>query len=132
MCEIESLSAIQLAPAISVLQDLLSSPSPIQRFAAVKTLSQVVQRFPLIVTPCSVELERLITDNNRSIGTLAISTLLKTGAEANVDRLMKSISGFMSEISDEFRIVVRVCTCVCVCLCVCVWVRTPLAEKHTH
>jgi len=105
MCALEALSAIQLAPAISVLQDLLSSPSPTQRFAAVKTLSHVVHRYPLIVTPCSVELERLITDSNRSIGTLAISTLLKTGAEANVDRLMKSISGFMSEISDEFRIV---------------------------
>jgi len=32
--------------------------------------------------------------------------LLKTGNEASVDRLMKQIEGFMSEISDEFKVVV--------------------------
>jgi len=48
----------------------------------------------------------LITDVNRSIATLAITTLLKTGSESSVDRLMKQISTFMSEISDEFKIVV--------------------------
>lgn len=105
MVAMTSLSPIQLAPAVSVLQELLGSPSPTHRFAAVKTLSEVVQRFPLLVTPCSVDLERLITDSNRSIGTLAITTLLKTGAESNVDRLIKSIGGFMNEISDEFRVV---------------------------
>ena len=52
-----------------------------------------------------VDLEHLITDPNRNIATLAITTLLKTGVESNVDRLMKSIGGFMSDISDEFKIV---------------------------
>lgn len=51
-------------------------------------------------------MEGLITDQNRSIATLAITTLLKTGNESSVDRLMKQISTFMSEISDEFKIVV--------------------------
>lgn len=51
-------------------------------------------------------MENLITDQNRSIATLAITTLLKTGNESSVDRLMKQISTFMSEISDEFKIVV--------------------------
>lgn len=105
ICRIKALTAVQVAPAVSVLQDFLSSPIPTQRFAAVRTLSQLVVRFPLVVTVCSVDLERLLTDPNRNIATLAITTLLKTGAEANVDRLMNSISGFMSEISDEFRIV---------------------------
>jgi coatomer protein complex subunit gamma len=98
-------TAAQVSPAISVLQEFLSSPTPTQKFAAVRVLSEVVVRFPLEVTRCSNDLEHLITDNNRSIATLAITTLLKTGVEANVDRLMKSISGFMSEISDEFKIV---------------------------
>ncbi len=53
-----------------------------------------------------MDLENLINDSNRSIATLAITTLLKTGAEASVDRLMKQISSFVSEISDEFKIVV--------------------------
>lgn len=43
---------------------------------------------------------------NRSIATLAITTLLKTGSEGSVDRLMKQISSFMNEIADEFKIVV--------------------------
>ena len=63
-------------------------------------------KHPAAVTACNLDLENLITDVNRSIATLAITTLLKTGSETSVDRLMKQISTFMSEISDEFKIVV--------------------------
>ena len=48
-------------------------------------------------------METMIQDSNRSIATLAITTLLKTGGESSVDRLMKQISSFMSEIGDEFK-----------------------------
>ena len=81
-------------------------------------------------------METLISDSNRSVATLAITTLLKTGenllalhkttfgrkmlvlirflahahpsqgAESNVDRLMKQISSFMGDIADDFKIVV--------------------------
>ncbi|ELU36251.1 coatomer gamma subunit (Gamma-coat protein) [Rhizoctonia solani AG-1 IA] len=51
-------------------------------------------------------MENLITDSNRSVATYAITTLLKTGNEASVDRLMKQITGFMAEISDEFKVIV--------------------------
>lgn len=95
-----------LAPAVSVLQLFLSSPKPTLRFAAVRTLNKVAMRVPAAVTACNLDLENLITDVNRSIATLAITTLLKTGNESSVDRLMKQISSFMSEISDEFKIVV--------------------------
>lgn len=61
---------------------------------------------PAVVTACNMDLENLITDSNRSIATLAITTLLKTGAESSVERLMKQIATFVSEISDEFKIVV--------------------------
>ena len=61
---------------------------------------------PAAVTACNLDLENLITDSNRSIATLAITTLLKTGAESSVDRLMKQIATFVSEISDEFKVVV--------------------------
>lgn len=61
---------------------------------------------PAIVIACNLDLENLITDANRSIATLAITTLLKTGAESSVERLMKQIASFVSEISDEFKIVV--------------------------
>uniref|UniRef100_A0A646QGL4 Coatomer subunit gamma n=1 Tax=Hemiscolopendra marginata TaxID=943146 RepID=A0A646QGL4_9MYRI len=96
----------ELAPAVSVLQLFCSSPKPPLRFAAVRTLNKVAMTHPAAVTACNLDLENLITDVNRSIATLAITTLLKTGNESSVDRLMKQIASFMSEISDEFKIVV--------------------------
>lgn len=69
-------------------------------------MNKVAQHHPTAVITCNLDLENLISDNNRSIGTYAITTLLKTGTEAGVDRLMKQIGTFMGEISDEFKIVV--------------------------
>ncbi len=37
---------------------------------------------PMAVTNCNIDMESLIGDANRSIATLAITTLLKTGALA--------------------------------------------------
>jgi len=78
----------------------------VQSTANLSLFTQVAINHPQAVTGCNVDLENLINDSNRSIATLAITTLLKTGAEASVDRLMKQISSFVSEISDEFKIVV--------------------------
>ena len=41
--------------------------------------SQIAMIHPDAVTSCNVDLESLISDNNRSIATLAITTLLKVG-----------------------------------------------------
>ncbi|KAI9906995.1 hypothetical protein PsorP6_004038 [Peronosclerospora sorghi] len=95
-----------LIQAIVVLQMFLGSSKATVRFAAVRTLSQVALTQPMLVTRCNDDMEALITDSNRSIATLAITTLLKTGAESSVDRLMKQISSFMGDIADEFKIVV--------------------------
>ncbi|XP_029457150.1 coatomer subunit gamma-1 [Rhinatrema bivittatum] len=101
-----SCTAKELAPAVSVLQLFCSSPKAALRYAAVRTLNKVAMKHPSAVTACNLDLENLVTDSNRSIATLAITTLLKTGSESSIDRLMKQISTFMSEISDEFKIVV--------------------------
>lgn len=100
------IDARDLSPAINVLQVFLTCTTPTLRFAAVRTLSQVAMTQPMIVAKCNEDMETLISDQNRSIATLAITTLLKTGAESSVDRLMKQISSFMNEIADEFKIVV--------------------------
>uniref|UniRef100_A0A8C7BNU7 COPI coat complex subunit gamma 1 n=1 Tax=Neovison vison TaxID=452646 RepID=A0A8C7BNU7_NEOVI len=97
-------SAKELAPAVSVLQLFCSSPKAALRYAAVRTLNKVAMKHPSAVTACNLDLENLVTDSNRSIATLAITTLLKTGSESSIDRLMKQISSFMSEISDEFKV----------------------------
>ncbi|CAB4008575.1 coatomer subunit gamma-2-like [Paramuricea clavata] len=106
LVNLKNVESRDLCPAIAVLQLFLSSPRPTLRFAAVRTLNKVAMSQPASVASCNLDLENLITDVNRSIATLAITTLLKTGSESSIDRLMKQISSFMSEISDEFKIVV--------------------------
>ncbi|ERL89814.1 hypothetical protein D910_07175 [Dendroctonus ponderosae] len=103
---LERTTSRELAQAVSVLQLFCGAPKATLRFAAVRTLNQVAIAHPAAVTACNLDLENLITDSNRSIATLAITTLLKTGAESSVDRLMKQIATFVSEISDEFKVVV--------------------------
>ncbi|XP_073525883.1 uncharacterized protein [Phyllobates terribilis] len=104
--ELNGVTARELTPAITVLQLFLSSSKPVLRFAAVRTLNKVAMSHPMAVTNCNIDMESLISDQNRSIATLAITTLLKTGNESSVDRLMKQITNFMSDIADEFKIVV--------------------------
>ncbi|KAJ1893002.1 coatomer subunit gamma [Kickxella alabastrina] len=107
MCQLKEVTAKQLTPAVNVLQQALSaSQKPTLRFAAIRTLNALARTHPEAVQPCNVDMEGLITDSNRSVATFAITTLLKTGNEASVDRLMKQMQGFMAEISDEFKIIV--------------------------
>ena len=42
---------------------------------------QVAMKHPAAVTACNLDLENLITDTNRSIATLAITTLLKVSTQ---------------------------------------------------
>ncbi|KAI3969838.1 hypothetical protein MKX01_038306 [Papaver californicum] len=104
--ELNGVTNREMTPAITVLQLFLSSSKPVLRFAAVRTLNKVAMTHPMAVTNCNIDMESLISDQNRSIATLAITTLLKTGNESSVDRLMKQITNFMSDIADEFKIVV--------------------------
>ncbi|CDK27298.1 unnamed protein product [Kuraishia capsulata CBS 1993] len=100
------LTGEQHLQAINTLQVLLSVPRTVTRFAAVRILNRTAMKNPEKIVVCNVELESLINDSNRSISTYAITTLLKTGNSDNVDRLIKTISGFMDDISDEFKIIV--------------------------
>ena len=106
ICNLPGVVARDLSPAITVLHMFLSSPKPTLRYAAVRTLSKVAMTQPMVVSKCNDDLEALVADSNRSIGTLAITTLLKSGNEAGVERLMKQIASFMGDIGDEFKVVV--------------------------
>lgn len=106
MCGLPGVEKADLVPAVTVLQLFLSSTKPALRFAAMRTLSEVAVLHPVSVSKCNDDMEALVADSNRSIATLAITTLLKTGTEASIDRLMKQISSFMTDIGDEFKIVV--------------------------
>jgi coatomer protein complex subunit gamma len=106
ICSLDGIEPQDLSPAISVLQLFLSSPKPATRFAAMRTLASIANTQPRVVSKCNEDLEALIGDSNRSIATLAITTLLKTGSENSIDRLLKQISAFLTEIADEFKITV--------------------------
>lgn len=95
-----------LAQAVSVLQIFCGSSKATLRLAGARTLAKLTAKHPSAVSACAVDLENLISDPNRSVATLAVTTLLATGAESSIERLMKQISSFMSDISDEFKIVV--------------------------
>ena len=49
---------------------------------------QIAIEYPGAVTACNVDLETLITDSNRSIATLAITTLLKVSSPLRVVRTL--------------------------------------------
>ena len=106
ICDMRDVTDAEVTQAVHVLQLFLSSPRAVTKFAALRILHNFASFTPQAVNVCNPDIEALISNTNRSIATFAITTLLKTGNEASVDRLMKQISGFMSEITDEFKITI--------------------------
>ncbi|KAJ9657802.1 coatomer subunit gamma [Neophaeococcomyces mojaviensis] len=104
--EMRDVTDAECAQVVHVLQLFLTSPRAITKFAAIRILHQLASFKPNAVNPANQDIEALISNSNRSIATFAVTTLLKTGNEASVDRLMKQISSFMSEITDEFKITI--------------------------
>lgn len=106
------------ANVINTLQKLLGVPRTATRFAAIRLINKISIKHPKEILTVNQELENLINDNNRSISTLAITTLLKTigsgvvesdssivGGES-VDRLINKMTSLMDEITEDFKIVI--------------------------
>jgi len=106
ICDMRDVTDAEVTQAIHVLQLFLTSPRAVTKFAAIRILHNFASFKPQAVNSCNPDIELLISNSNRSIATFAITTLLKTGNEASVDRLMKQISGFMADITDEFKITI--------------------------
>eukprot|EP00811_Abedinium_folium_P000011 NODE_1000_length_2657_cov_12.162846.p1 GENE.NODE_1000_length_2657_cov_12.162846~~NODE_1000_length_2657_cov_12.162846.p1 ORF type:complete len:660 (+),score=200.88 NODE_1000_length_2657_cov_12.162846:499-2478(+) len=100
--------------ATTILQIFLTSPKPVVRFGAVRTLNALAQQRPQMAARCDTDMEPVLADQNRCTATLALTTLLKIGHESSVERLVKQITTFMSDISDVFKIeVVRAVRALC-------------------
>ncbi|KAI4147793.1 MAG: hypothetical protein LQ340_005385 [Diploschistes diacapsis] len=106
ICNMHDITDDEMIQATHTLQGFLSSPRAVTKFAAVRILHSVASFKASAVRQCNIDIEPLISNTNRSIATFAITTLLKTGNEGSVDRLMKQISTFMSDITDEFKITI--------------------------
>ena len=83
ICQMRGVTAPQLTRSIAQLQLFLSSPKPTLKFAAIRTLSALAVSHPSSVAACNVDMENLISDQNRSIATYAITTLLKVRPPPN-------------------------------------------------
>lgn len=106
ICNLRDVTDTEMTQAIHILQLFLTSTRAVTKFAAIRILHSVASYKPHAVHTCNPDIESLISNSNRSIATFAITTLLKTGNEGSVDRLMKQISGFMADITDEFKITI--------------------------
>ena len=76
--------------ALSVLQSYLNSSKPLLRLASLRVLHKLAQTRPEWVgSTCNLDMESMMsTDGHPMIATLAMTTLLKSGNEASVDRLL--------------------------------------------
>ena len=82
-----------------MLTSVLSGSQAHVRVSALRILNRV--KVP--ISSNFHELDALVSDSNLSVATLAISMLLKTGAESSVESHLKTLSNFMVDISDEFK-----------------------------
>ncbi|KAF4704740.1 hypothetical protein FOZ63_020257 [Perkinsus olseni] len=104
-----------MSSAMAVMQVLLNSPKPVVRFAAIRCLNYLAKTRPGVVSRCNSDIEPLLSDSNRNIATLSLTTLLKTGQEANIDKLVKQIQTLMSDISDIYKLdIVRAIKSLCI------------------
>jgi coatomer protein complex subunit gamma len=106
ICDLPDVTDAEALQAIHVLQLFLASPRAVTKFAAIRILHNFAAFKPDAVRTCNADIETLVTNTNRSIGTFAISTLLKTCNESSVERLMTQITSFMGEISDDFKVTI--------------------------
>ncbi|KAJ3423416.1 coatomer subunit gamma [Anaeramoeba flamelloides] len=106
ICRIRNAPENLLLLALEVLERFLSSSMKVLKFCSVRIVAELAKKSPDLVAMCNEQLEKLINDPNRTIATLAITTLLKTGNESSVDRLMNEINNIMNNIRDEFKITI--------------------------
>jgi len=102
ICLIPNIGTHELSRSMECFRGMLISEKPTIRYAAIKTLSTVDK--PRAVALCNEGLEACVADENKQIATLAVSTLLKSGNEATIDKVLGILPSLMSSIEDEQKI----------------------------
>eukprot|EP00761_Pharyngomonas_kirbyi_P008188 gb/GECH01008199.1/.p1 GENE.gb/GECH01008199.1/~~gb/GECH01008199.1/.p1 ORF type:complete len:868 (+),score=209.99 gb/GECH01008199.1/:1-2604(+) len=106
LAQLDDVTADTLSRVVSVLQIELQHAGPAHRFAAIQALNGLAQRYPNVVALSNDIITELLSDANKTVATLAITTLLKTGTVSTLDKLLKRIMSTMREIPDEYKIIV--------------------------
>lgn len=99
----QELAAPMIEKTISVLRVYLSK-SPVEIFSAIKILNKLSVDFPNKVVKVNREIEDLVQSSSKTISMMAILTLLRTGTDATVKRLVSKIEPLMHTISDSYKI----------------------------
>ena len=107
ICSLRNVTAKEVVPAVLALGPFLGSHKSTIRYMCVSLLNKVSALHPAAVSPIASEIESLVTDPNRSISTLAITTMLKIGNEFSIDRLLRQLTGpIMADMSEDSKVVV--------------------------
>lgn len=107
MCELFEIfgPVVNIETSFSVLiHQATNSQKPVNKYAALRVMNRIASKQPALVGNCQTDLENLITDMNRSVASLAISTLLKTCNEDSVQKLLKQISHYLPDLGLDFKI----------------------------
>ena len=104
LCTIPTLPPKYLLNAVTSLKSLLRGRTTLRRYASLRTLEVLADRYSTLVSTCNDEFELLTRDTNRLVSTTAISCLLKTSSEDNLEHLIKLIYTRLPDIPDDFRI----------------------------
>lgn len=92
LMELPNLSNKELSPTLSTLMIFLLSASSVVKFGALKIINKFITnpiRATLLLS--TSEIETILSDNNRSLSSLAISILLKVCKDENVEKLLNQI-----------------------------------------
>lgn len=92
LCELPNLSNAELTSCLATLQIFLLSTCSVNKFAALKLINKLISN-PIrsVLITNSNDIEAILTDNNRSLTSLAITILLKICKQENVDKLLTQI-----------------------------------------
>lgn len=99
-------SAKKLVQVMPALQMYCASPNTIVRLAGVRSLAKISFKHPNIVKAQSIDFENLIFDANKLVATMALITMLSMGTPRTIKQIIKPISSFMTDIPDEFKIMI--------------------------
>ncbi|KNC35727.1 coatomer subunit gamma [Plasmodium falciparum RAJ116] len=93
-----------LNECIKVCQLFLLSSKIVDKFSIIRQINKLAHHRPYVVSKLNQDIENLLYDNNKSICVLAFTTLLKTGNETSIDKLLNQINNYMTADNTTFKI----------------------------
>ena len=104
LCDITTLVGASLEGAYIQLQVMIGLPRPIVKYAALKLLNKIASLNSQLVSQSVTDLDTLMTHANKSVASMAIAVLLKICKEKEVDALLQSVTQYLPDAGDDFRI----------------------------